>query len=178
MCRPLLRTNYNSFAAQCVKKNETTRAAIVKVIGQLLQSEVATICSDNFQSILRLKTTDSVKNFNHIVSTIIGEMEKIAPTLLSLLKSCLKTKKPRPNTDVFLAVILSIVCKNRRPAACIIQRIVSLILYAGHSSKQVSDCSTARCSILKENISLHNAGLLTVTESWSLCITLDYNYAG
>ncbi len=132
-----MRTNYNSFAAQCMKKNKSTRAAIVKVVSQLLLSEVAAICSDNFQSILRSKTKDFVQDFHHIVSTIIHEMKMKTPTLLSLLTSCLKTRK---HTDVLLAVIVCIMCKNRRPAVCIIQRVISLLLYSGHSSKQV--CSS------------------------------------
>lgn len=51
----------DKFATQCVKKNKATKTAIVKVMGRVLQSEVAVICSDNFQSITR----DSVKDFHH-----------------------------------------------------------------------------------------------------------------
>ena len=61
------------------------------------------------------------------------EMESKAPTLLSLL-----TRKPRKHTEDVI-VIASIFCKHRRPSACQLQRTISLILYAGHSSKQVCD---------------------------------------
>lgn len=108
------------------------------VMGQLLRSEIAAITSDNFKSITREKSRHSVKDFKHIKCSLLNEMERKAPTLLSLLKSCLKTKKPRSNTDAIIFVITSIMCKHRRPSACTFQRIISLILYVGHSSKQVS----------------------------------------
>lgn len=138
ICKPLVRRSYNSFAIQCVKKNQATKRAIVNVMGQVLRSEVAAICSDDFDSITRQKSIDSVKNFKHVLTSIHGELRSRAPTLLSLLMSCLKTAKPRKNSKSIVAVIFSIICKHRRPSSCFIQRIISLILYTGHASKQVS----------------------------------------
>ena len=51
-------------------KRAAIKNAIVVSMGRILQNEVAAICSDNFESILRLKTKDSVKDINHIISTI------------------------------------------------------------------------------------------------------------
>ena len=107
-------------------------------MGQILQNEVAAMCSANFESILRLKIKDSVKDINHIINTINKELNSKAPTLLSLLQWCLK-KKVRSNTDELIATIVFIMCKHRRPSSCIIQRVISLILYSGHPSKQVRD---------------------------------------
>ena len=110
----------------------------MKVMGRVLRSEVAAITSDDFSSITRNKSKESVKNFAHIVNTIISELKSKAPTLLSILQSCLKTRKrQQENSDAIVTVIASILCKHRRPSACIIQRIISLLLYSGHSSKQV-----------------------------------------
>ena len=69
----------------------------------------------------------------------MAEMESKAPTLLSLLKQCLLTRKPRKHTEDVIVMIATIFCKHRRPSACQLQRAISLILYAGHSSKQVCD---------------------------------------
>lgn len=129
------------------------------------------MCSDSFQSILRLKTNDSVKNFHHIITTIIHEMQRNTPTLLSLLKSCLKTRKPRPNTDVFLAVIMCIICKNRRPAACIIQRVFSLLLYTGQVSSGYL-CITKKTHILPHCFINSTLGFSANAEGWSLYISL------
>lgn len=141
ICKPLIRKNYTSFAIHCVKRNPGTKQAIVGIIGQVLCNEVAAICSDSFNSITRQKSIDTLKNFRNIITSIHDELRKKAPTLLSLLMSCLKTAKPRQNTAYVVAVIVSIICKHRRPSSCLIQRIISLILYAGHASKQVSGLS-------------------------------------
>ena len=104
----------------------------------ILQSEIAALCSDDFDSIMRLKTKGSVKDFNHIISTINKELQTKTPTLLSLLQWCFQ-KKLSSNTDVPIATIVSIMCKHGRSSACVLQRIISLILYSGHSSKQVRE---------------------------------------
>ncbi len=138
ICRPLVRRSYTSFAIQCVKKNQATKQAVVNVVGQVLRSEIAAICSDNFNSIMRDKSVMSVQNFKNVATSLHSELRSKAPTLLYLLMSCLKTAKPRRNTEYIVVVVVSILCKHRRPSACLIQRIISLILYVGHASKQVS----------------------------------------
>ena len=137
ICRPLIRRSYKSFAVNCLQ-NKSTRAVLVKRIGQELKGEVAAICSDRYNSITRQKTKSAVKDFGHTKKCLLDEIQDKAPTLLTLLKHCLSTKKPRKNTDAEIALIVSIMCKHRRPSACQMQRVISLILYAGHASKQVS----------------------------------------
>ena len=132
-----MKKSYNSFASKCMK-GASIRNAMVTTIGWILQSEIAALCSDDFDSIMRLKTKGSVKDFNHIISTINKELQTKMPTLLSLLQWCFQ-KKLSSNTDVLIATIVSIMCRLRRPSACILQRIISLILYSGHSSKQVRE---------------------------------------
>ena len=138
ICKPLIRRSYRSFAVNSVQKNKITRAAIVKTIGQELQKEVAAICSDDFNSVTRQKPQSVIENFSHVKQSLLKEMMTRAPTLMTLLKQCLKTKKPRKNTDAVMTMIVPLMCKHRRPSACQFQRMISLILYAGHCSKQVS----------------------------------------
>ena len=116
-----------------------TKDAVVDIIGKELQGEIAAICSDDYNSITRQKSNSAIGNFNHVKQSLLMEMKTKAPTLLSLLKSCLRTRRPRKNTDLIIVLITSLLCKHRRPSACQLQRIISLILYAGHSSKQVSN---------------------------------------
>lgn len=71
------------------------------------------------------------------IISILKELHSQAPILLSLLRGCLKTKKRRQNEDVMLGVIAGLICKHRRSSCSLIQRVVSLVLYAGHSAKQV-----------------------------------------
>ena len=74
---------------------------------------------------------------NFRVDTIIAELVCKAPTLL---RSCLKTKTSRPNLSLLITVIAAIICKQRRSSCSLFQRLISLVLYAGHSAKQVSCC--------------------------------------
>ena len=86
---PLIRRSYKSFAINCVRRKNVTKAAII--IGQDLQKEIAAICSDKFNSITRKKLNMVLKNFSLIKRSFMAEIESKAPTLLSLLKQCLLT---------------------------------------------------------------------------------------
>ena len=68
---------------------------------------------------------------------IFEEMNSKTPTLLTLLKNCLKTKTPRSNGKIMLAMTAGIIFKHRRSSCSLLQRVISLVLYAGHSAKQV-----------------------------------------
>ncbi len=134
ICRPLIRSNFQSFSNKCAQ-NLTTRKALIKTISQLLRGEVATMCSDKFPSLLRNKSKEALMKFDF--NAVMMELGSHAPILLTLLKSCLKTKKTRPNEDLIIMVISAIICKHRRSSCSLMQRMTSLILYAGHSAKQV-----------------------------------------
>lgn len=92
ICKPLLRDSLNAFAIQSVKQNKSTRKAILKVVSQLLHSEVACLCSDDFDSFMKQKWMQCLKNFETIVTVILDEMKSMSPTILSLLQSCLKQR--------------------------------------------------------------------------------------
>ena len=112
-------------------KNKVTKAAIVRVVGRVLQGEIANVCTDDFISISRQKSKKAIVNFKETVKSINKEMKSTAPTFLALLKACLKTKKPRANEDEILELIFSMICKHRRPSSCLFQRVISLVLYGG-----------------------------------------------
>ena len=86
--KPLVRTSYKSFAIQCVKKNKVTKAGIVRVLGQVLQPEIAAVSSDDFESLTRDKSKEALQK---VVATINDEMNCKAPTVLAILMACLKT---------------------------------------------------------------------------------------
>jgi len=56
---------------------------------------------------------------------------------VSPTKKILKTKLKRANEELILVVIAGIILQHRRSSCCLVQKIISVILYAGHSSKQV-----------------------------------------
>lgn len=133
----MIRRNFNSFAATAMK-NSATRQAVIKILGRRLQNEVASLCSTKSKAVLAKKPNDGMGNFIDLIDTLMEDVTVRAPTFLSLLKWALKTRRARQNYNAIIAVIMSIICKNRKASVCLFQRIVSLILYTGHSSKQVS----------------------------------------
>lgn len=136
ICKPLIRRNFNSFAVSTLK-NSACKKAILKVLGQMLQKEISSLCSTKSKSVLAQKPKDLFTDFHGIVSCLMREMGTKAPILLVLLRTTLKTRWARKNTDIVVAMIISIMCKHRKASVCQFQRILSLVLYTGHSSKQV-----------------------------------------
>ncbi len=136
MCRPLIRRNYRSFAATAIR-NYLTRNALLNHFGQMLQNEVSSLCSSRAQSVIGRSPKNVLLDFRGTIDTLMVDMRTRAPTLLSLLKHASRTRRPRVGTNLIIAMIVSLLCKHRKSNVCQLQRIISLILYTGHSSKQV-----------------------------------------
>jgi len=111
------------------------REYIIKKIGKLVHVELCQLCSDKTASILRKHSADVFKDFDWNVIT--DELLTNAPILMSILMESTKTKKPRVNTKTVIAMCVGLLLKHRFTKMCLIQKMVSLILYAGHVNKQV-----------------------------------------
>ena len=135
ICGPLIRSNFQSFATN-VLKNVSAKKALLNALGRMLQKEVSSLCSTGSKSVLAEIPS---KDLSGVVQKIISEMQARAPTLLDLLLlgRAMKTRRPRPNTSMMMAFITSMMCKHRKASVCLLQRLVSLILFHGHSTKQV-----------------------------------------
>ena len=72
----------------------------------------------------------------------VNELAIYTPILLHILKAITYDKTERCNRDATFAVCASVLLKYWYQTMSIVQKIVSPILYAGHSSKQV-------CSVTK-----------------------------
>lgn len=137
LCQPLIRGSRYSLAKKCLD-DEETRKYLIKCIGKTLQNEIANLCSNKHSSILKDKSKQAMESFSW--DKLVAEMEINAPMLLSLLNKCTETPRTsRPNRQAIIGTICGILCKNRNHSACLFQRIVSILLYSGHSSKSVSD---------------------------------------
>ena len=138
LCRPLIRSSFDSFAIHAIKQNNRTRVTILKVMEEMIQKEVAMLFSNDFNSIMKQKDVNCYKNTDVTIGRINEEIATNAPILFSLLQACLKTKYPRTNTKEYVAVVVSIFCKHHRPEVCLLQKIFSLVLCLGHArtSKQ------------------------------------------
>ena len=115
-----------------------------KVLGILatdMQKKLTKVCA---KSILQNSSPESLKSFSW--DGLIAELDSHAPTLTTILRGAVQVKrrvsvgqkKNRSDDDVVLCVCSAILLKHRNIHMNKLQRIVSLILYNGHASKQVT----------------------------------------
>ena len=132
-----------AIAIECFK-DESSRSSIIKrTIGLHVKQELSALCSDRNGSVLLGKDPNDIINFKW--EDLIEDMRMHTPTLLSILECCSTTKGYRRiEPKVVIGIITAILCKNRRDSASIVQRLISIILYLGHTSKLVS-CFTTTC---------------------------------
>ena len=116
-------------------QNVVSRKALVKIVGRTLTKEVAVMCSKKFNYLLRAKDNESMLKFKF--GTVMSELRNQAPTLLTLLQSCMKTRTPRANYQLIIVMIVAMICKHRDSKCSLVHRILSVTMYAGHSAKQV-----------------------------------------
>ena len=106
------------------------------MFGRILRNEVSRLCSTKSISMLS-QSPRSISDFHAIANDSLNDIKTRAPTLLSLLRGALQTRHPRTNTKFITVMIASMLCKHCKASVCLLQRIVSLVLYSGHSIKQV-----------------------------------------
>ena len=94
------------------------------------------MCSDNVNSILKSLNTDELKLFTW--DKVLSELKLHAPVLTNILLSCTKTKAVHKNQTGTVGFIASILFKYKYNRMNLVQKIISLILYAGHCAKQVN----------------------------------------
>ncbi len=116
-------------------KDPVTRRYILEKVGRILRSELAAMCADMTASVLRSQSVEDMKGFTW--DRLLNEQEVNAPVLLNILQSCTRTRKLRPNRKAIVGVCASIFLKHRFSKMSLLQRILSLVLYGGHSGKQV-----------------------------------------
>jgi hypothetical protein len=130
MGKALGRRSHQSFAKHALS-NETVRCFIISGLKKYVRDEMKQLCSDSF---LLYKGKDKLCNFTW--NALDAVIKSKAPILYSVLKSSISAHS-NLDDQVIVGIRASILAKACRPSACLIQHIISTILYAGHSSKQV-----------------------------------------
>lgn len=133
--KAIARGSKKAVVEECFKDPVVKKHLMAKV-GRVIHSELSAMCSEKVSSVLLKRSKDAYNDFNW--DTLYTELEVNASTLLSILQSCTKTRRPRPNRKATIGMCTAILLKYRFSKMSLIQRILSLILYAGHSGKQVS----------------------------------------
>ena len=89
------------------------------------------LCSDPY---LLNKTKELLSTFSW--DTLNDILKAKAPTILAFLEACL-AQSSSLDSKVVVGVCASILAKARRPSASLLQHVISIILYSGHSGKKV-----------------------------------------
>lgn len=121
-------------AKECLK-DPITNKHIMNIVGNKMRKEMKAMVSDNVNSVMRSQGIDELKSFNWDI--LIQELTIHAPTLLNILISITKTITPRENQKAIIGICATILLKQRYSKMSLVQKIISIILYAGHASKQV-----------------------------------------
>ena len=131
------RGNRKSIANAAVSNN-SLRPEIVQKLGQVIRNkEVVRICSDEHDSILRLKSKPALEHFSW--ETVWEELSQNAPMLMSLLLNLVpSSKRDSESVKPALCVCASVILKLNNQKMNLVQSAVSLVLKAGHATKQVN----------------------------------------
>lgn len=107
----------------------------MNILGRELSREIRAMASDRAKSILQSQNPDDLKQFKW--DTLLCELSKYVPVLSRLLLLATKTRRPRLNQKEVIGVCAAILIIHQNSKMNLIQKLASLILYAGHTSKQV-----------------------------------------
>ncbi|XP_064384807.1 uncharacterized protein LOC135333715 isoform X2 [Halichondria panicea] len=116
-------------------KDPTTRKYLLKMVGIELAKEVKCMSSESANSILQSQNPDDLRQFSW--EMLLNELSMFAPVLRQLLDLATNTRVRRSNTDAVIGMCAAILINHRNPKMNLVQRSNALVLYAGHSSKQV-----------------------------------------
>lgn len=130
--KAIARGSKYTIAKECFK-DPTTRKFALDCLGNILRKEMKVMMSDNTNSILR---GSDIKCFTWDI--LLNELKQHSPNFFHLLGCLTKTKSTRPNEKATIGVCAAILLKHRYFKMSLVQKITSIILYSGHTSKQVS----------------------------------------
>ena len=129
--KKLVYRSYKSLSTSLVNAEETC-TFFRNAIGRKICKELSDICSTKIPSMMR-DTNEAVKRFSW--ETILREFESKLPTLVALVKLVL------PHVSkTNLCFVIGVIVKCRSPHMALIQRAVSVMLYANGANKQVRAC--------------------------------------
>ena len=130
-----LARNSKSAVVEEVFKDPVTQGYMIKKMGITMRNELKSMCSERVNSILSSQRSSHLHQFTW--DKLLRELSLYAPVFLSILNSLTQTRRPRMNRDAVIGMCSAILLKFRLSKMSTVQKLISLILYAGHSGKQV-----------------------------------------
>lgn len=133
------RYNKSPYTARTLLRSSPLKGTVIKEITCIVRREVHQLCSTKYgASVLRDTTSTSLTHFSW--KPFLSELQSRAPTLYAVIKSA--TEKPRKGLNPSaICVAAALILKSRNKFLSQIQAVISVLLYAGHCSKQVSEYS-------------------------------------
>lgn len=159
LVRGVARRNRKTVAKQ-VLADSRTRCHLFSYLKRYIQKDMSFLCSKKNKSILRQKTPERFCSFTW--ENLASEIEIKAPTLYAILKACVDVKRRQKKANkptkrhkchtssntAILGVCAGVLLRHRNHHMNLLQRIIAMILHAGHSSKQVIKLSLSLFSII------------------------------
>ena len=110
-------------------------------------------------SLFRKKSADTIRMFSW--DAVVADLQKYAPTLVHVLRDCVEVKRRnsssrklrRPSSSAVISVCGAILLRNYSAKMNLVQRMVSILLSAGHASKMV--CVHVQCTYICTYIYMH-----------------------
>ena len=129
------------------------------IVGRVVRKEIKFLCSDTHNSIQREQSKASI-GFLAGIPTVWCELQSKAPLLLLILQNCfLKSKATSDGMKAIFCMFISMLLKTRNSKMCMVQAMITLVLYAGHTEKQVSICTCACNSSIEHLVLLFDYNL-------------------
>ena len=107
-------------------------------IGFLSRQELKVMCSERVDSILqRSPSPEHDADDQNPISwkILMTELSRHAPIMYNIMCACTQTQQERNNRDAVIGMCCSILLKFRYARMSAIQKVIAIVLYAGHSSK-------------------------------------------
>lgn len=115
-------------------KDDEKRGYIVKCVGKYLKYEVGQFCKKS-RSVLLGTEAEKIKSFNwNMVKT---HAKAHMPSVYSVLQELIHTRRERGNEESVMGTIICMLAKQKVPQMCLLQKVLSVLLYSGHCSKKV-----------------------------------------
>ena len=131
--------NKVSIVKQFLREPQYKELIIVQ-IGLLIQRELRALASRKGNSLLRNRSKEAFLSFSW--DSMWQELVAKTPTLLTILETVLSCKTMSlSKIQPILCIIIAILAKFINPALNLVQSYISILLYAGHCSKQVHNCT-------------------------------------
>ena len=119
--KALARRSQCALMSELLKDPANTKY-LLRRIGILLRRELALMCSDRTNSILRSQSMSDLRNFTW--NSLLSELSLKAPTLLSILQSCTYLSKPHQNRSAVIGMCSALLLKHRFSKMCIVQKVI------------------------------------------------------